>query len=241
MKIRILMLSLTGFIFFSSCSSDSNSSNQNNNPSTILPKKVIYQNTADSYIYEFFYNQDKINYIKLTNENGYINCYFTYDGDLITNITYEDSSQNILYIEDFTYSNNRLINKHGLFTSTNSEDNVDYVYNSDGTIIESVSWGEIIYTYNNGMITKRFNQDITYFSTNSPFKNIKGIDSCYFTLNLNRDFFLSKLFFSTKLNVNSGANYYYTYSYNNDTLFPYLVNEMPPTLGGQGTYNISYY
>lgn len=237
MKLRILILSIFGTFIFNSCTSDSNSSNQNNNPSTILPKKVIYQNTADEYIYEFFYNQDKINYIKITTGIDYYeNCYFTYDGDLITNITYEDSSQNTLYIEDFTYSNNRLINK-----SINGEVIFDYVYNSDGTIIVTSPGGGqgIIYTYNNGMITKRFDKDITYFSTNSPFKNIKGIDSCYFTLDLQGGL-LNKLFFSTKLNVNSGSDYYYTYTYDNN-LFPLLVNEIPPTLGGQGTYNISYY
>jgi hypothetical protein len=240
MKLRILILSIFGIFVSNSCSSDSNSSNQNNNPSTILPKKVIYQNTADSYIYDFFYNQDKINYIKITTGDDYYMNYFTYDGDLITNITYEDSSQNILYIEDFTYSNNRLIRL--IRTSINGEVIYDYVYNSDGTIIVTSPGGGqgIIYTYNNGMITKIFNKDITYFSTNSPFKNIKGIDNCYFTLNLQGGL-LNKLFFSTKLNVNSGADYYYTYTYDNDTLFPYLVNEIRPDTGGQGTYNISYY
>jgi len=54
MKIRILMLSIIGLIFFNSCSNDSNSTSQNLDPNTILPKKIIEDGNGMSFFYEFF-------------------------------------------------------------------------------------------------------------------------------------------------------------------------------------------
>ena len=67
MKIRILMLSLIGMIFFNSCSSDSNSTNstsQNLDPNTILPKKII-EDRYGSLCYEFFYDQNHLYLLNL--------------------------------------------------------------------------------------------------------------------------------------------------------------------------------
>ena len=114
MKIRILMLSLIGFIFFSSCSSDSDSSNstsQNLDPNTILPKKIINEG-GFGVTYEFFYNQNKIDYIKISTEivDGIIEFVFTYTGNLITKIQTVSGGQESEHL-DFTYQNNKLVNK----------------------------------------------------------------------------------------------------------------------------------
>jgi hypothetical protein len=239
MKIRILMLSLLGLIFFNSCSSDSNSSNsttQNLDPNTILPKKIISEDGSGTYTYDFYYNQNKIDYIHLTYYNAEFGLFetdinFTYTGNLISEIecTIQGFSQEIT---QFTYQNNKLINKT---TTTNYVDiilnqeihNIDYVYNSDETISTSVD-GSVgkIYTINNDnliiKISTQFNQNnVIYSSTSSPFINILGIKEGFLDLGqYDYTFFdLDKLFASTIKNILyvEGSNYDYIY---NDILFP---------------------
>lgn len=251
MKLRILILSIFGTFVFNSCSSDSNSSNQNTDPNSNLPKKVIFESSADHNVYELFYNQNKIDYVKIstdgTNLGLFMTCYFTYNGDLISNICHKDSSGNIIYNENFIYQNNKLVKYIGTNTPLTNEVNNDYVYNNDGTIDCIYSdttngiGGTVNYTYINGMVTKMFNGDITYFPTNSPFKNIKGIDECYFTHNTQDGFFLNQLFISTTLNVNSYDNdFHYSYVYN-DNLYPSLITKISNFGFNQGTFNITYY
>ena len=107
MKIRILMLSILGLIFFNSCSNDSNSSNstsQNLDPNTLLPKQIIITDVLSGNTLKqiFFYNGNKINYITSTStwfdeqSQSYVsnsgNTYFTYNGDYITKMENNSSS-----------------------------------------------------------------------------------------------------------------------------------------------------
>jgi hypothetical protein len=233
MKIRILMLSLIGVIFFNSCSSDSNSSDsnstnstsQNLDPNTILPKKVIISffdglfNEYREWTYEFFYNQNKIDYIKWTFQDGLgnssvIDIFFTYSGDFITQISYGGDN------EYFYYQNNQLTQSDNFYTT-------DYTYNSNGTInTTNTSTNEFItYTLTNGLITSSSSGDnLTYSSsTFSPYKNITGIEKIFLFPNASslKDLFLyPKNIGREKLTSgNSSGDYSYVYTYNN-ILFP---------------------
>ena len=273
MKIRILMLSLMGLIFFNSCSNDNNSSNRNSNnstsqnldPNTILPKKIIQDGANyNSFSYEFFYNQNKINNIQVGDEFGVniFKCYFTYTGNLITNIQFGESGQVLGFI-DFTYQNNKLVNKkYTTFFSVNeiSISDLDYVYNSNNTI--SVSSNGILkttYTLSNDQsyITDKDYGFVSYNSTNSPFKNILGIKESFldlgYTISSNSGLVgFDTLFSSTTRNIASitpiagGLNVYdqqFSYAYN-ELLFPTTIIRFYNSIYGipkyERTYNIFY-
>jgi hypothetical protein len=230
MKLKIVILSLLGLIFFNSCSSDSNSSNQtsqNLDPNTILPKKVIIDNYSGSTIYEIFYDQNKINYIKcvLEDNNQLIEfkINFIYNGNLISQITFIDmSTGNVLDDEVFTYQNNQLIQ----IGSTQDGVLYNYMYNSNGVITETSpnSQDTTTYTISNGLVVSYIgnatNQTLSYYnnSSYSPYKNILGIDKIYFIPNRS---FLSDLFLFPKniRSIRGSFTYRYTYTYNN-ILFP---------------------
>jgi len=275
MKIRILILSLIGLMFFNSCSTDnksSNSTSQNLDPNTILPKKIILDMVnGGSSFYEFFYNQNKIDYIQLGQEFG-VNthkCYFTYTGNLITNIQIGESGQVLEYI-DFTYQNNKLINKkYTSFLSFNggpvqtSINNIDYVYNSNNTI--SVSSNGILkttYTLSNDQSYIKNKDDVSvyYNSTNSPFKNILGIKESFLDLGYSvstqnnvggTDASFDTTFSSTNRNIysigsgvtSSFPEEHFSYTYN-DILFPTVINRYYGSVYGvikyDRTYNIFY-
>ena len=230
MKIRILMLSLLGLIFFNSCSSDSDSSNpttQNLDPDTILPRKVLYDNAFDELnSFEFFYNQNKIDYIvdkfiEGGTEIDYATFYFTYNGDLITEIKGIDTSGNVIYDMDLTYQNNNLIQKHIL--SMGNEDLIeniyDYSYNPDGSITMSHDNYNVNILINNGLVYRINDIGIYCGNTFSPFKNIVGLDKVFFEFDYingdldNRDNF-GNLFISTKYNVINSTRGLYNYAFN---------------------------
>jgi hypothetical protein len=276
MKIRILMLSLMGVIFFNSCSSDSNSSDSNSNnstsqnldPNTILPKKIIGEGINGDNFFEFFYNQNKINYIQLGEEFGVntLKCYFTYTGNLITKIQFGESGQELGFI-DFTYQNNKLVNrKSTLFASSNGGpvetfiSEVEYVYNSNNTI--SVSSNGILkttYTLSSDQsyIDRKDGGFINYSSTSSPFKNVLGIKEAFLDLgyNFSSDFeliFFNTLFSSTTRNIISitpfpggliFADVHFSYAYN-ELLFPNTIIRFYGSVYGvpkyERTYNIFY-
>ena len=250
MKIRILMLSLIGLIFFNSCSSDSNSSNstsQNLDPNTILPKKIINEGGFGG-TYEFFYNQNKIDYIKISNAEadvpGSFDYVFTYTGNLITKIQIVSGGQESEHL-DFTYQNNKLVNKKYTYYITNGSgitttevSELDYVYNSNNTI-SVLADGVLKTTYtlseDQSYILKKDQAFIDYSEvSSSPFKNILGIKESfldmgyYFVLG---DTLLDNLFASsasrniTRIEDNNPlSNVFvekkeYSYSYN-ELLFP---------------------
>ena len=243
MKIRILMLSLLGLIFFNSCSSDSNSSNstsQNLDPNTILPKKIIRENAFDESIsYDFFYNQSKLDHIHhdyFDNGNNFeLDFNFTYNGNLISEIEVIDNSGQVYSKTEFTYLNNKLVNKKvtdylfGPFT----ERLFTYTYNSSNNIITRAatytdidgnsSTGTDTFTITNNLVFRN-NDNIWYSTSHSPFKNIIGIQDALIeggteyadgasSLDIN------SIFFSTTKNIIDlqGGRFVYIY---NDIEFP---------------------
>jgi len=267
MKIRILMLSIIGLIFFNSCSNDSNSTSQNLDPNTILPKKIIEDGNGMSFFYEFFYTQNKINYIQIGEEFGVnaIKCYFTYTGNLITKIQIGESGQELGFI-DFTYQNNKLVNKkYTDFASVNGGpiqtliSNIDYVYNSNNTISVS-SDGILKTTYtlsdDQSYIQRKDQGSVTYSSTSSPFKNVLGIKESFLDLGYNFSsnswYFFDILFSSTTRNITSitpfGGGLFFPdvhYSYtHNELLFPTNIIRFYGSVYGvpkyERTYNIFY-
>ncbi|MCX6185284.1 MAG: hypothetical protein NTX74_09730 [Flavobacterium sp.] len=273
MKIRILMLSLIGMIFFNSCSSDSNSTNstsQNLDPNTILPKKIIEEELG-SICYEFFYDQNKINYIQVDTfisgefgGSGGVNCYFTYTGNLITKIQLGESGDEKGFI-DFTYQNNKLINKkYTTFSGGTYISDLEYVYNSNNTI-SVLSNGILKTTYtlstNQSYIVSKDGGDLLYSLTSSPFKNVIGIKEAFLDLgydvnaeNVNPEFdFLDILFSSTTRNIISitpfpgGQSFdslHFRYAYN-ELLFPtnitrFFGSNIFGALIYEGTYSIFY-
>ena len=268
MKIRILMLSLIGMIFFNSCSSDSNSTNstsQNLDPNTILPKKII-EDRYGSLCYEFFYDQNKINYIQVdyfTNEelggSGGGKCYFTYTGNLITKIQFGESGDESDFI-DFTYQNNKLVNKK--YTSLSGGtyiSDLEYVYNSNNTI-SVLSNGILKTTYtlstNQSYIVSKDGGNLSYSLTSSPFKNVLGIKEAFLDLGYDVipefDLF-DTLFSSTTRNIISitpfpgGQSFdslHFRYAYN-ELLFPtnitrFYGSNIFGALIYEGTYSIFY-
>jgi hypothetical protein len=253
MKIRILMLSLIGLIFFNSCSSDSNSTSENLDPNTILPKKVLYDNSLDeSGSYEFFYNQNKIDHIEFKSDYGSeytTNFYFTYSGDLITEIEGLDISGNVIYDMNLTYQNNNLSQKtidFYYYPSVSEKHHIiSYTYNTNQTISVNndiydennvlISNDSSIYTTLNGLTTKIYNNQIFYTSTYSPFKNIVGLDKVFIDVDssislsaeqpMYRD--LTGLFISPKFNVLLSLRREFSFIYN-EIEFPIDIRGTDP-------------
>ena len=232
MKHKILMLSLLVLIFFNSCSSDSNSTTQNLDPNTILPIKVINENLFDESItYDFYYNQNKIDYIHYKFFSGMVNGFdydidFTYTGNLITEIKSMDTSGNVILDMLFTYQNNKLINKK-VFNNGQQIYNIDYIHNSNNTISITNNSYNYIYTITNNLVTDNQNGPVFYSSTHSPYKNITGIDKCFIDIDLydNSPFQLEYLFTSTNNNnILSTSQHHYAYDYN-DILFPITISK----------------
>jgi hypothetical protein len=267
MKIRILILSVIGLMFFNSCSSDSNSSNptsQNLDPNTILPKKVIIERpNSKSITYDFFYNQNKIDHIDVSyiinnvlGSSFPIN--FTYTGNLITKIEWNSGVMN------YNYQNNKLVNKQisENYQGVNTSNNFDYVYNQNGTISASKDGTSYAtYTLNtDNLIVNTGQYDVWYNSTSSPFTNILGVKECfinYFFNNPDTDATgptpsiynngpVDDLFFSTIKNINtcvpmSGAGYKrirYNYIYN-DIQFPSTIFKYVDYLGSTNSPSTS--
>ena len=255
MKIRILMLSLIGLIFFNSCSSDSNSSNstsQNLDPNTILPKKILRGDSSGEFItYDFFYNQSKldhIHYISLNNgPTVEYDINFTYNGNLISEIEVIDNSGQIVSNTVFTYLNNKLVNK--VLTFGNYVFNYGFTYNSSNNIITRTvtvtRFGVVIedstntFTIINNLVYP-YNY-ISYSTTPSPFKNITGIQDAFVEMGTYYDYSSSfedsqYIFFSTTKNIIENLDEYFVYVYN-DIEFPTTVTYYG---GANGNGPISY-
>lgn len=262
MKIRILMLSLLGLIFFNSCSSDSNSSNstsQNLDPNTILPKKIIRENAFDESIsYDFFYNQSKLDHIHSNYfDNGgnfEFDFNFTYNGNLITKIEVVNNTGQIYFKTDFTYNNNKLVNKqetHYDFIngSINGFYDYTYTYNSSNNIITRTKTitdinGDTFTLTNTFTITNnlvfRDNDNIWYSTSSSPFKNIIGIQDAFIEGGTEYDAYdYFNIFFSTTKNIIDleGGRYVYIY---NDIEFPTTALSYPGSTITPVNYQIFY-
>ena len=262
------MLSILGLILFNSCSSDSDSNtptSQNLDPNTILPKKIIKEGIYGDGTYEFFYNQNKIDYIKFSiaeaDVPGSVDYVFTYTGNLITKI--ETVSGGLLSERlDFTYQNNKLVNKKYTYGITTTEVfELDYVYNSNNTI-SVLADGILKTTYtlseDQSYILKKEQANINYSEvSSSPFKNILGIKESF--LDMGYYFgggggLLDNLFASSaSRNITSLSQYNisgiffqsrdYSYSYN-ELLFPttiiYFTGNGSYAFGYHSTYHIFY-
>ena len=269
MKLKILMLSLLGLIFFNSCSSDSNSSNstsQNLDPNTILPKKIIEENgyQALSSSYDFYYNQNKLEHIHCSFFSSSLTQYdvdfnFTYNGNLISEINIFNNSGQVFSKTEFTYLNNKLVNKKRTDYISGLADEITestYTYNSSNNIITRTLTHTIngnpdtatdTFTITNNLISKN-NLNTTYSFTSSPYKNIIGIKDAFIENGLERNasFYvgnlLDNLFFSTTKNILRvyGASSYpilfYTYNYN-DINFPISA---VPSSGNGGPDDTNY-
>lgn len=237
MKIKILMFSLLGLIFFNSCSSDSNSSDstsQNLDPNTILPKKIMRGDSSGEFItYDFFYNQsklDNIHYISLNNgPTVEYDINFTYNGNLISEIEVIDNSGQMVSNIEFTYQNNKLVNK--LITNGDYVVNIGYSYDSSNNIItrtitspDGVVGETNTLTIINNLVYP--NSDISYSTTPSPFKNITGIQDAFIEMGTEYDhtssFDYLHIFFSTTKNILRSSGYF-VYVYN-DIEFPTTIN-----------------
>jgi hypothetical protein len=239
MKIRILMLSLLGLIFFNSCSSDSDSSNpttQNLDPNTILPKKIIRGDSSGEFItYDFFYNQSKLDHIHYVSLNNgpdvEFDINFTYNGNLISEVEVIDNSGQIVSNIAFTYQNNKLVNK--LITNVDYVFNIGYSYDSSNNIITrtftspgSVEVETDTLTIINNLVYSE--SDISYSTTPSPFKNITGIRDAFIENGTEYDYTssfdnLQYIFFSTTKNILEDGSLYFVYVYN-DIEFPTTIN-----------------
>lgn len=143
---------------------------------SILPKKIIYTEGANSSTLTLSYNGNKIK--ETTNNNGYKSVY-TYTGDLITNVTnYKGTA--IDYISDYTYENEILKSQLNIHFSPNTTDTYKlkslYTHNADGNILEerysidsktgkeTKNGNSEIYTFENGNLTKQVSKNTyTYF------------------------------------------------------------------------------
>jgi len=250
------LLSVPYALYAKTAGTTSSQNSQNVNPSTLLPKRVLIEEndgtTGGSFnatSYEFFYNGNKIDYIKITffDDQGGIsyqgNLNFTYVGDLITQIG----------DETYSYQNDKLVNIsiNGNCNGTNGVDTVNLVYNSPDSVTVTNTFCGTPSTQNvvlaNGICTNIDNKRVSHYSSYSPFKNITGIDKIFFIPGI--DAFLSLLFISSTTNTSS---YYresnnrigYLYSYN-EILFPQTITKKLFTAYGTdqiiGSYNISYY
>jgi hypothetical protein len=220
MKIRILILSILGLIFFNSCSSDSNSTNstsQNLDPNTILPKQIMITEPLKNSFFKcnFFYNGNKIDYISYTSSyfddqsqtmvsfSGNVN--YTYNGNFITKI--ESDNGNTSY--DFTYSNGKISTCTFISGNPYEDFNIDFQYGSNGSVVRTITYPNdpdnptpLIVNLNNltdgipySITVNSKQSNIQYTGSNSVYKNITGFNQV-----------LSNMFFCDLIGSNDNPN-----------------------------------
>lgn len=192
MKKLILVFSAVALIF-SSCSSDADSlpvivplADSVVDVNGILLKRDVYTYNSVSKETNYTYTGNKLN--RITYYDGDYDVYI-YTGDLITEIRYYNAANTLIYSDDFHYnSSNKLIGYNDLGAGQYEE---SYVYNSDGTISFNNSGNSGVLTFQNGEVVRRTEnlsgggidqRTYTYDGTNSPFKNIIGLDKIAFTV-----------------------------------------------------------
>ncbi len=184
------------------CSSDSG--NSNNNTSTAILCKTIKFNESDAtnirnYRKEFTYVGNKFNERKdyyndvLTSKSVYI-----YTGNLITQIKSYNSSNQLTYLEDYTYNNSGQLIQSISYDEGILDVRKTYIYNQNGTIneLEYYNYGQPQETLNsnstftllNNMLvsqitisgTNTTSYSFTYDTKNSPFKNVVGLNFLFY-------------------------------------------------------------
>ena len=247
MKLKILILSIFGTFVFNSCSTDGNSSNQNNNSTSVLPKTInITNDEGTNFQYDFFYNGNKIDHINRKvsgigwdgNNYEYNSVeYYTYNGNVITQINYSSGSIN------FTYQNGKIVNV-GNF--------VNFQYEQNGTIIrkETSSGDEYtisIISNNYGAPSSILIDDCTingaesvinYNTSNSVYKNILGFNSMLSNMNINPFSVKNADWCSTVICPIGGLDYW------NSSLSPInnysSIQYITSVVGNLNVYNYSY-
>lgn len=267
MNFRILMLSIFGTFIFNSCSSDSNSSNtssQNLDPNTLLPKQIMITEPLNDRFFKcnFFYNGNKIDYISYSSSyfdyqsqtivSGSGNVNYTYNGNLITKIEYENG---VSY--NFTYQNNKILTCNYIGNFTEANFNINFQYGSNGSVIRTITYPNdpnsptpIVQSLNNSndvipysisLNNKECN--IQYTGSNSVYKNITGFNEV-----------LSNMFFCDLIGSHTGSQtipdnpicYFNGGSGYNDIpdwflkLSPIYNYDFISNYGGFGGYNYSY-
>jgi hypothetical protein len=266
---KIITITFVLSLFILSCSSDDPQNEiQNFDPNTILPKKIIKDDSRtgfefySNYIYEFFYNGSKLNNIEVKYsdfENGILtegeySLNFTYNGNFISKIELINNLGQVEMYFDFTYNNNKLVNKK-LFFNNSLTDNFDYIYNSNSirrTMTSFDTDGNPYpnpitdnFTITNNLISKYNFTDINYSSTNSPFKNISGVQDAFVEGGLDEEFygFLGEIFFSTKKNILNNLYGNFSYIYNNvefPTTVMYFEDDTNNNFNNPINYHIIY-
>jgi hypothetical protein len=237
MKIRILMLSLLGLIFFDSCSSDSNSSDsnsssQNLDPNTLLPKQIMITEPLYNRFFKsnFFYNGNKIDYISYTSSyfdeqsqtivSGSGNLNYTYNGNFITKI--ESDNGNISY--NFTYSNGKISTCNFISGNPYDDFNIDFQYGSNGSVVRTITYPNnpnnptpIVQSLNNltdgipySITVNSKQSNIQYTGTNSVYKNIIGFNEI-----------LSNMFFCDL--IGSLTSDQFTFYYTGSSFYPSFI------------------
>ncbi|WP_396138972.1 hypothetical protein [Flavobacterium sp.] len=266
---KIITITFVLSLFILSCSSDDPQNEiQNFDPNTILPKKIIKDDSRtgfefySNYIYEFFYNGSKLNNIEVKYsdfENGILiegeySLNFTYNGNFISKIELINNLGQVEMYFDFTYNNNKLVNKKFFFNNS-LIDNFDYIYNSnsitrtmtsfdtDGNPNPNTITDNFIIT--NNLISKYNFTNINYSSTNSPFKNISGVQDAFVEggVDLDNYSFYGDIFFSTQKNMLNNLYGNFSYIYNN-VEFPstvmYFYNQTNLNFNNSINYHIIY-
>ena len=251
MKIRILILSLIGVIFFNSCSSDSNSSDSNSNnstsqnldPNTLLPKQIMISDRTLQRFYKcnFFYNGNKIDHTSFTlsyfNEQSQTivsfssNVNYTYDGNFITKIEYDGGYP----VYNFTYSNGKISTCNGF--GEDNDFNINFQYGSNGSVVRTFSNPQnptpSVVNLNNLPIgiPSSFSFDneqsnVQYTGTNSVYKNIIGFNEV-----------LSNMFFCDLIGYNSSFYFLIDWFRKFSPIYNYASIS---NSGGDGNYSYSY-
>lgn len=183
-------------ILLSACSSDNDhdivvvDSNQ-----PVLVKKIITKNQNDNSIVnvtEFEYNGNKIS--KSVSQNNKI--FYTYSGDLVTNIKIYDLNNTLMFEYIYSYENNNLVEStfkmllnnvcEKRLYSYNANQTVDFTYYKGDLITQSILYKTGIITIQNEEVISMDVQDhlnsinrysiYTFDNHNNPNKNVIGFN-----------------------------------------------------------------
>lgn len=231
MKKIILLLSVV-ILLLSSCSSNDNNLTADSNQQ-VLVKKYITKNLNDNSIVnitDFEYDGNKIS--KSISQNNVI--FYTYSGDLITNIKIYDLN-NALKVEYlFSYQNNNLVEstykmilsnvcEKRLYTH-NPNQTVDFIYYKGDLLTQNTLYKTGVITIQNEEVVSVVGQDhinsvssistFTYDNQNNPSKNIIGIDKLKVELDRVGGVFKNSISNLTVINNSQYFNTDFTYVYN---------------------------
>lgn len=227
MKKVFLFLSVISLVAFSSCSDDDSSSSDSS--SDVLVKRIVtQQEDPDGFNYTrtFSYNGNKLN--QVVYNDGYTEKFY-YNGNDISKIEYIFEGD-IEFIDVFSYTNGELTEYRYQDMFDDYEERSIFVYNSDNTITETYSTGEIGHsdptpmtrtlTVTNNEITKIVSDGTTYNISldgkNSPFKNVTGYHKIVYAFAGDYELHGRSQNISSIINATAGQNYMInTFQYNN--------------------------